>query len=29
MMVELSTTKSEMKEDGGNHHEKLGLERIT
>jgi len=28
-MVELSTRKREIRGDGGNHHEKLGLERIT
>jgi len=28
-MVELSTRKREMGGDGGNHHEKLGLERIA
>jgi len=28
-MVELSTRKSEIRGDGGNHHEKLGLERIS
>jgi len=27
-MVELSTRKREIRGDGGNHHEKLGLERI-
>jgi len=27
-MVELSTRKREIKGDGGNHHEKLSLERI-
>ena len=26
-MVELSTRKREIRGDGGNHHEKLGLER--
>jgi len=29
MMVELSTRKREIREDGGNHHEKLGLKRIS
>jgi len=28
-MVELRTRKREMRRDGGNHHEKLGLERIS
>ena len=28
-MVELSTRKREIRGDGGNHHEKLGLERIS
>jgi len=28
-MVELSTRKSEIRRDGGNHHQKLGLERIS
>jgi hypothetical protein len=28
MMVELSTRKREIREDWGNHHEKLGVERI-
>jgi hypothetical protein len=28
-MVELRTTKREMKGYGGNHHEKLGLKRIS
>jgi hypothetical protein len=28
-MVELSTRKREISRDGGNHHEKLGLERIS
>jgi len=28
-MVELSTRKREIREDGGNHHEKLGPERIS
>jgi len=28
-MVELSTRKGEIRGDGGNHHEKLGLERIS
>jgi len=28
-MVELSTGKREIRGDGGNHHEKLGLERIS
>jgi hypothetical protein len=27
-MVELSTRKREIRGDAGNHHEKLGLERI-
>jgi len=27
-MVELSTRKREIRGDGGNHHEKLGLKRI-
>jgi len=27
-MVELSTRKREIRGDGGNHHKKLGLERI-
>ena len=29
MVVELSTRKSEIRGDGENHHEKLGLERIS
>jgi len=29
VMVELRTRKREMKRDGGNHHEKLGLKRIS
>jgi len=28
-MVELSTRKREIRGDGGNHYEKLGLERIS
>jgi hypothetical protein len=28
-MVELSTRKRDIRGDGGNHHEKLGLERIS
>ena len=28
-MVELSTRKREIRGDGGNHHEKLGLEKIS
>jgi len=28
-MVELSTRKREIRGDGGNHHEKLRLERIS
>jgi hypothetical protein len=28
-MVELSTRKREIRGDGGNHHENLGLERIS
>ena len=28
-MVELSTRKREIRGDGGNHHEKLGLKRIS
>jgi len=28
VMVELRTRKREMRGDGGNHHEKLGLNRI-
>jgi hypothetical protein len=28
-MVELSTRKREIRGDGGNHHEKLGLEQIA
>jgi len=28
-MVELNTSKREIRGDGGNHHEKLGLERIS
>jgi hypothetical protein len=28
-MVELSARKREIRGDGGNHHEKLGLERIS
>jgi len=28
-MVQLSTRKREIGEDGGNHHEKLGLVRIS
>jgi len=28
-MVELSTSKREIRGDGGNHHENLGLERIS
>jgi hypothetical protein len=28
-MVELSTKKREIRGDGGNHHEKLGHERIS
>jgi hypothetical protein len=28
-MVELSTRKREIRGDGGNHQEKLGLERIS
>jgi len=28
-MVELRTRKREMRGDGGNHHEKLGLQRIS
>jgi len=27
-MVQLSTRKREIRGDGGNHHEKLGLQRI-
>jgi len=27
-MLKLSTRKREIRGDGGNHHEKLGLERI-
>jgi len=27
-MVELSTNQREIRGDGGNHHEKLGLKRI-
>jgi len=29
VMVELSTTKRAIRGDGGNHDEKLGLERIS
>jgi hypothetical protein len=29
VMVELSTRKREIRGDGGNHHEKLGLEKIS
>jgi len=29
VMVELSTRKREIRGDGGNHHEKLGLKRIS
>ena len=29
MMVEIRTTQREMRVYGGNHHEKLGLERIS
>ena len=29
MMVVLRTRKREMRRDGGNHHEKLGLKRIS
>jgi len=28
-MLELSTRKREIRGDGGNHHEKMGLERIS
>jgi hypothetical protein len=28
-MVELSTRKRKIRGDGGNHHEKLGLEKIS
>jgi len=28
-MVELTTRKREIRGDGGNHHEKLGLKRIS
>jgi len=28
-MVELSTSKTDIRGDGGNHHEKLGLKRIS
>jgi len=28
-MVELSTRKREIRGDGGNHHENLGLQRIS
>jgi len=28
-MVDLRTRKREMREDGGNHHEELGLKRIS
>jgi len=28
-MVELSTRKREIRGDGGNHHEELGLKRIS
>jgi hypothetical protein len=28
-MVEFGTRKKEIREDRGNHHEKLGLERIS
>jgi len=28
-MVELSTRKREIRGDGGNHHERLGLEKIS
>ena len=28
-MVELSTRKRQIRGDGGNHHENLGLERIS
>jgi len=29
VMVELSTRKREIRGDGGNHHEKQGLKRIS